>query len=315
MKDLRVLFMGTPDFAVHILAQILKTNHQVVGVVTAADKPAGRGQKMHTSAVKRFAEKQALPIYQPANLKAEQFQETLHHLQPDIAVVVAFRMLPKKVWDFPKYGTFNLHASLLPDYRGAAPINWAIINGESQTGVTTFFLDEKIDTGQIIAQETVPITPDDDAGTLHDDLMESGGTLVVKTLDQIATGNVQARPQPKMNLPKDAPKLNRDNTKIDWTADLNTIYNHIRGLSPYPVAWTQFENGSKTQRCKIYAVEKEKVAHDSPFGSAIKTKTALKIAVKGGYIAIKVIQMPGKRRMKIKELLNGLHLKENAKMM
>lgn len=314
MKDLRILFMGTPDFAVHILKHILKENHTLVGVVTAPDKPSGRGQKMHASAVKRFALKENLPVFQPKNLKSDEFQETLKTLKPDISVVVAFRMLPKKVWNFPKYGTFNLHASLLPDYRGAAPINWAIINGETKTGVTTFFLDEKIDTGKIILQEEVEIQKEDTAGSLHDKLMYKGAEIVNQTLELVAQDKIEGKPQPENKNLKAAPKLNNDNTKIDWKEDIHTIYNLIKGLSPYPVAWTQFTNGKKEMRCKIYVSEIEKTSHDFPAGKVVKTKTELKVAVDGGFISIKEMQLPGKKKIPIKQLLNGLHLKENSKM-
>ncbi|HLS29752.1 MAG TPA: methionyl-tRNA formyltransferase, partial [Flavobacteriaceae bacterium] len=233
MKKLRILFMGTPEFAVYILDEILKAEHTVVGVVTAPDRPAGRGQRVHSSAVKKFAEKKNLPIYQPSNLKSPEFQKELQDINPDIAVVVAFRMLPKMVWNFPAYGTFNLHASLLPDYRGAAPINWAIINGEEKTGVTTFFLDEKIDTGKIILQEEVKIESDDDAGSLHDKLMIKGADLVNQTLKLIAEKNIETQPQSSPAEGKTAPKLDSKNTRIDWSKTPEEINNLVRGLNPY----------------------------------------------------------------------------------
>lgn len=302
--------MGTPAFAVYILDEILKANHTVVGVVTAPDKKAGRGQRVHSSAVKKFAEKKGLPIYQPTNLKSADFQEDLKEINPDIAVVVAFRMLPKMVWDFPTHGTFNLHASLLPDYRGAAPINWAIINGEKETGVTTFFLDKKIDTGKIILQEVVKIEFDDDAGSLHDKLMIKGAELVNQTLGLIEEDKVKAQPQVSPQEGNTAPKLNSKNTRIDWSKSSEEINNLVRGLNPYPVAWTYFENGDKKMRCKIFAVRPEKVAHQYTIGQVFKTKNDLKVAVDDGFIYILEMQMPGKRKMSIQDIVNGLQLEE-----
>lgn len=304
--------MGTPEFAVYILDEILKADHTVVGVVTAPDKPAGRGQRIHSSAVKKFAEKKNLPVYQPTNLKSTSFQEDLKDLNPDISVVVAFRMLPKMVWNFPTYGTFNLHASLLPDYRGAAPINWAIINGEEKTGVTTFFLDEKIDTGKIILQAEVAIQPDDDAGSLHDKLMIKGAELVNQTLHHIAEDNFKAKAQALPQEGKMAPKLDGENTRIDWSKTPEEINNLVRGLNPYPVAWTYFENGDKKMRCKIFAVRPEKMDHQYTVGQIFKSKNDLKVAVKGGFIYILEIQMPGKRKMSIQDVLNGLQLEEKS---
>lgn len=314
MKKLKVLFMGTPEFAVHILDEILQADYEVVGVVTAPDRPAGRGQKLKASAVKAFSEKKGLKVLQPPNLKAESFQKELEHLNPSIAVVVAFRMLPKMVWDFPEYGTFNLHASLLPDYRGAAPIQWAIINGEKKTGVTTFFLDENIDTGTIIANREVPILPTDNAGSLHDKLMIKGGQLVVQTLRLIEEGKVVPTPQPSTPQAKKAPKLNNNNTRINWGAPANVIENLIKGLNPYPGAWCMFKNGKKEKRCKIYAAEIEHGEHQHSIGKIFVSKEGFKVAVKDGFLVIKEMQLPGKRKMPMVELLNGLHLKENAEM-
>lgn len=314
MKDLRILFMGTPEFAVHILDEMIKADYSVVGVVTAPDKPAGRGRRIHESAVKKFATKKSLAVYQPTNLKSESFQKDLEEINPDIAVVVAFRMLPKVVWDFPKYGTFNLHASLLPDYRGAAPINWAIINGEKETGVTTFFLDEQIDTGKIILQEKIEIKPDDTAGSLHDKLMEKGADLVIQTLNLISKQEHQATEQTLPHPKKFAPKLNNENTRIDWSKTPEEIYNLVRGLNPYPVAWAYLQNADQKLRCKIFNVQSESADHNFKVGSIIKTKNQLKIAVPGGYIYILEMQLPGKRKMPIQDLLNGLQLETDAKM-
>ena len=242
MKDLRIVFMGTPDFAVQTLKTILEHNYNVVGVITAPDRPAGRGRKLNESAVKTFAKEKGLHILQPTNLKSEDFLDELKELNANLQIIVAFRMLPKVVWDMPEYGTFNLHASLLPNYRGAAPINWAIINGETKTGVSTFFIDEKIDTGEMILQKEVEIDPKENAGSLHDKLMHVGSNLVIGTIKLIEQGNVKTTPQPEDAISKTAYKLNRDNCKINWQADLDHIYNQIRGLSPYPAAWCILEN-------------------------------------------------------------------------
>ncbi|MDR6301054.1 methionyl-tRNA formyltransferase [Mesonia maritima] len=314
MRDLRILFMGTPEFAVHILAEILKEKFNVVGVVTAPDKPAGRGRKVHQSAVKKYALEKNIEVLQPTNLKAEEFQEDLNRLNPNIQVVVAFRMLPKKVWNFPKYGTFNLHASLLPQYRGAAPINWAIINGEKITGVSTFFIDEKIDTGEMIFQEQIPIEKEDNAGTLHDKLMNLGGKLVCKTLKQIAEDSITTIPQEDHKELKTAYKLNKENTRIDWQKSGEEIYNHIRGLSPYPVAWTILENGNDSLNCKIHKAHFSEEKHSLANGELTEEDKTLKVAVQNGFIILEEIQLPGKRKMDVKSLLNGFQLQENAKM-
>lgn len=312
---MRVLFMGTPEFAVHILDQIIKSGYQVVGVVTSPDKPAGRGQKIHTSAVKKYAQKQNLAIYQPTNLKSDEFQKDLQKINPDVSVVVAFRMLPKSVWNFPAYGTFNLHASLLPQYRGAAPINWAIINGDQETGVTTFFLDENIDTGHIIFQDKVAINAKDNAGTLHDKLMEKGADLVVSTLNAIQNDTVVVTQQKPQTDLKPAPKLNSANTKIDWNDSVRHIQNLVRGLNPYPVAYTYFMNGEDKMRCKIFEVEIEKLAHSYPIGKVIISKNDFKIAAADGFVKILEMQMPGKRKMEIKDILNGLQINADPKML
>ena len=238
MKNkLKIVFMGTPDFAVGVLKSILETEHEVVGVITAVDKPAGRGRKINTSAVKKYSLEQNLNLLQPPNLKDPAFIEQLKELKADIQIVVAFRMLPKQVWSMPKIGTFNLHASLLPQYRGAAPIHWAIINGETKTGVTTFFIDDKIDTGEIILKEEIEIKNDDTVGILHDKLMKIGCDLVVKTLDLAKNEEIETFKQENIEL-KTAYKLNPKNCKIDWTKNTIEVYNHIRGLNPFPCAWT-----------------------------------------------------------------------------
>ncbi len=311
-KTLRIVFMGTPDFAVGSLRQLLEANFNVVGVITAPDKPAGRGRKVQESAVKQFAAEHNLKVLQPTNLKDEDFLEELKSLDANLQVVVAFRMLPKSVWQMPEHGTFNLHASLLPQYRGAAPINWAIINGETETGVTTFFIDEKIDTGNIILQKTEKILPDDSAGTLHDRLMELGAHLVVETCKQIEEGTVTLQKQDESLELKPAPKIHKDTCRIDWNARIDEIYNHIRGLSPYPGAWTELVNGGKAEPMKIFKTEMEQADHNYNLGALVAEKKSLKVAVKGGYISLLELQLPGKRRMQVNEVLNGLNLENGA---
>ena len=315
MKDLRIVFMGTPDFAVQTLKTILEHNYNVVGVITAPDRPAGRGRKLNESAVKTFAKEKGLHILQPTNLKNEDFLDELKALNANLQIIVAFRMLPKIVWDMPKHGTFNLHASLLPNYRGAAPINWAIINGETKTGVSTFFIDEKIDTGEMILQKEVDIDPKENAGSLHDKLMHIGSDLVIDTIKLIETGNVNTTPQPEDAISKTAYKLDRDNCKINWEADLDQIFNQIRGLSPYPAAWSILKNEDEELDVKIYKSEKESENHNLTTGTVIFDKSSIKVAVKGGFISILEIKLPGKRNMDVKSLLNGFSLSENAKML
>lgn len=315
MKDLRIVFMGTPDFAVKSLQAILEAGFNVVGVITAPDRPAGRGRKLKESAVKTYAKSQNLKVLQPANLKSEDFQTKLKELDPNIQVIVAFRMLPKSVWDLPEYGTFNLHASLLPQYRGAAPINWAIINGETRTGVSTFFLDEKIDTGEMIFQEEVEIEESENVGSLHDRLMETGAELVVKTLKAIANDEVVRKPQSDTTSLRPAPKLSRENTKVDWDAPVDEIYDLIRGLNPYPAAWCNLEDSSEKVQVKIYDVEKLKQEHHLPNGTVTVTDGKIRVAAMDGYIIINEIQLPGKRKMTSKALLNGFSFAPDAKML
>jgi len=310
-KDIRIVFMGTPDFAVTILKGILDKGYNVVGVITAPDKPAGRGRKIHQSAVKKFAVENNLTILQPTNLKNPSFLEELHALKANLQVVVAFRMLPKEVWNMPKLGTFNLHASLLPEYRGAAPINWAIINGETKTGVTTFFIDDKIDTGEIILQKEIGINPNENAGELHDKLMYLGSDLVNETIHLIQNGKVITKPQPNKEF-KAAPKLYKENCNINWKDNLETIFNKIRGLSPYPLAWTTIYNGDATLEMKIYQSERENEHHNYPIGKIIATKKEFKIAVKDGFVVIKELKVAGKRKMDAISFLNGFHFDKNA---
>ncbi len=312
MRDLRIVFMGTPDFAATILQHLIENKYNIVGVITAADKPAGRGRKLNQSAVKKYALSQNLPILQPTNLKSEAFQESLKSWNANLQIVVAFRMLPKSVWSLPSYGTFNLHASLLPEYRGAAPINWAIINGETKTGVTTFFIDDKIDTGEIILQKEVNIAHNEIVGELHDKLMYLGANLVAETVDLIAKGNVTTIKQPELEE-KSAPKLYPHNCKIDWFKPLNEIYNHIRGLNPYPTAWTNIVNGEEEVTAKIYGASKESTSHSLTIGTIVTTKKELKIAVADGYLNIHQIKISGKKLMDAQSLLNGYQFKKGAK--
>lgn len=312
MENIRIVFMGTPDFAVATLDALVQHNYTVVGVVTAPDRPAGRGQKLSQSAVKKYALDQNIPVLQPTNLKSENFLEQLKALNGNLQIVVAFRMLPKVVWSMPALGTFNLHASLLPQYRGAAPINWAIINGEKETGVTTFFIDDKIDTGEIILQEKITIEETETAGMLHDKLMTLGATLVVKTVSLIAKGNVTTQKQPETTTLKSAYKIHRDTCKIDWSASIHTIYNHIRGLSPYPAAWTTMVNGADPFNIKVYTATKEIAEHHHAVGTVIHNKNEIKVAVKEGFIGLEEIQLPGKKKMDAKSILNGLKIDDTA---
>ncbi len=307
--------MGTPDFAVTILKTLVEKDYSIVGVITAPDKPAGRGRQLNESAVKKYAVSQNLNILQPTNLKSETFIEMLKALNANLQIVVAFRMLPKVVWQMPELGTFNLHASLLPNYRGAAPIHWAIINGETQTGVSTFFIDEKIDTGAMILQDTQDILPDETVGDLHDKLMHLGSGLVIKTVELIANGQVTTIPQPADGNIKTAHKLNKENCAIDWNESLDDIYNKVRGLNPFPVAWCLLENNNEKLNVKVYAVAKEKMEHNHPIGHLLTTKHEVKVAVNNGFIILQEIKLPGKRKMDIKSLLNGYIFETNAKML
>lgn len=315
MRDLRIVFMGTPSFAVTILKTLVEKKINIVGVITAPDKPAGRGRKINESAVKVYANSQNLNIMQPTNLKDSEFNEQLKLLRANLQIVVAFRMLPKMVWQMPKYGTFNLHASLLPNYRGAAPINWAIINGETKTGVSTFFIDEKIDTGEMILQEEIEIEENENAGSLHDKLMRLGSHLVISTVEKIKKGEVETTPQPKNSKIKTAYKLNKDNCKINWSKPIDSIHNLIRGLSPYPAAWSTLYNNEEKLDIKIYSTEKILESHTYSIGEIITSKKEMKIAVKNGYIKILEIKLPGKRAMDIIAFLNGYNFENDAKML
>lgn len=294
--------MGTPEFAVPSLETLIINKFNVVAVITAPDKPQGRGQKVTASPVKSCALKYNIPVLQPTNLKSPEFIEELRTYQAQLQVVVAFRMLPEIVWSMPQIGTFNLHASLLPDYRGAAPINWAIINGEKETGVTTFFLEQEIDTGSIIFQEKVPIQDDDTAGTLYERLMESGAALVLKTVSGIAAGKYQSIPQAKGASSKLAPKIFKETCEIKWTQTNEQVRNFVRGLSPYPAAWATIEG--KTY--KIFKVTK--ISHDelkNPGQCTTDQKNYLYFKTNDGWVSIDELQPEGKRRMNIQEFFRG----------
>jgi methionyl-tRNA formyltransferase len=310
---MRIVFMGTPDFAVESLKILVENNYNVVGVITMPDKPSGRGHKLQFSAVKQYAIEKNLNILQPEKLKDESFLEALKALHADVQVVVAFRMLPEVVWNMPRLGTFNLHASLLPQYRGAAPINWAIINGEKETGATTFFLTHEIDTGKIILQEKISISETDDAGSVHDKLMLIGAEMVRKTIDLLILGETDAIDQSQFIHPetelKAAPKIFKDTCKIDFNKSVDDSYNFIRGLSPYPTAWAelQFPNQQEPTLLKIYETEKEYIQHNNQPGTLITDgKKFAKIALQDGYLQLKSVQAPAKKRMDIGELLRGM---------
>lgn len=308
-KALRIVYMGTPDFAVEGLRRLVEGGYHIVGVVTMPDKPVGRhGSILQASPVKRYALARGLKVLQPEKLKSETFIAVLRALEADLQIVVAFRMLPEIVWKMPRLGTFNLHASLLPQYRGAAPINWAIINGEKETGLTTFFLKHEIDTGEIIRQVRVPIADTDNAGIVHDRLMVLGGELVVETVDAILADTAVPIPQmqPGVAELKPAPKLFKETCRIDWSGGVKHVYDFIRGLSPHPAAWTECCAGDKRQELKIFEVEKRFGPVDAGVGTVeTDNKTYLKVALKDGYLHIFSLQLSGKRRMEIDDFLRG----------
>ena len=311
---MRIVFMGTPDFAVESLKILVENKYDVVGVITMPDKPAGRGHKVQFSPVKQYALEQNLHLLQPEKLKDEAFLQELRSLQADLQIVVAFRMLPEVVWDMPKFGTFNLHASLLPQYRGAAPINWAIINGDKETGATTFFLTHEIDTGKIILQEKISISETDNAGIVHDKLMEMGARLVKKTVDMLVDGKTDAVDQAQfihsgLEL-KAAPKIFKETCQIDLSWDVERVYNFVRGMSPYPTAWLdlQFPNQQEKMILKVFETEKEICNQELAIGTVITDgKKYAKVALFDGFINLKSVQMAGKKRMEIGELLRGMH--------
>jgi methionyl-tRNA formyltransferase len=313
MKSLKVVFLGTPEFAKTSLEAIYHSHHQVVGVVTVADKASGRGQKVNQSPVKLFALENNIPVFQPEKLRNPEFLDELRKLDADVFVVVAFRMMPKVLFEMPRMGTFNLHASLLPDYRGAAPINYAVINGEEKTGATTFFINEKIDEGNILLQEELPILPDENAGSLHDRLMEIGAKLVVKTLDSLAENTITERPQPQVEHPKNAYKIFKENTKIDWTKKSKEVHQFILGMSPYPAAFTTLKIGNEERGLKIFGGKFEVGNHDKPAGTLDISKNEFKIYTQDGMYYPLELQLEGKKRMNIKDFLNGFRSFENIK--
>lgn len=314
MKSLKVVFFGTPDFARASLEAIYQSHHEIVGVVTVADKASGRGQKINESPVKKYASEQNLPVFQPEKLRNPEFLEQMKSLNADVFVVVAFRMMPKMLFELPKLGTFNLHASLLPDYRGAAPINYAVINGENITGATTFFINEKIDEGNILLQESLEIYPEENAGNLHDRLMEMGSKLVVKTLDGLAENSIAEQPQPFVEHPKNAFKIFKENTKIKWNNHTKDIYNFIRGMSPYPAAFTTLKIGDEEKGLKIFRGNYEVKAHQKEPGTLNISRNEFEIYTKDGIYFPLEVQLEGKKRMEIKDLLNGFQSFENIKM-
>jgi methionyl-tRNA formyltransferase len=311
-EELRIVYMGTPEFAVEALRALVEKGYNIVGVITVPDKPVGRhGSVLQSSPVKEYAEAKHIPVLQPEKLKDEVFLSRLREWKADLQIVVAFRMLPEVVWDMPRLGTFNLHASLLPQYRGAAPINHAVINGETETGVTTFFLTHEIDTGKIIRQKHIPITDTDDVGIVHDKLMQAGAALVVETVDLILSGEVNAIPQEQLyQHPSElhpAPKINKETCRIDWNLPLKKTYDFIRGLSPYPAAWTELisPEGDK-QVLKIYRTEKHPASHQLPTGTIVTdNKKYIDVAIPDGYIRLLSLQLAGKKRMNATDFLNG----------
>ncbi|WP_375180870.1 methionyl-tRNA formyltransferase [Chryseobacterium sp.] len=314
MKSLKVVFLGTPEFAKASLEAIHHSHHEVVGVVTVADKASGRGQKISQSPVKVFAVENNLPVFQPEKLRNPEFLEELRKLEADVFVVVAFRMMPKVLFEMPKMGTFNLHASLLPDYRGAAPINYAIINGEEKSGATTFFINEKIDEGNILLQEELPILPDENAGSLHDRLMEMGSKLVVRTLDGLAENSITEKPQPEVEHPKNAFKIFKEDTRIDWTKNSKEIHQFILGMSPYPAAFTTLKIGEEEKGLKIFGGKFEISDHGKTAGSLEISKTGFKIFTQDGEYFPSELQLEGKKRMNIKDFLNGFRNFDEIKM-
>ena len=310
--------MGTPDFAVPSLEAIMRAGYTIVGVITAPDRPSGRGRKLNFSPVKTFAVNHNLPLFQPTNLRDSEFVSEINNLKPDLQIVVAFRMLPEVIWSIPRMGTFNLHASLLPQYRGAAPINHAIINGESVTGLTTFFIDEKIDTGKVLDQMRIEISNDDTFGDLHDKMMHEGANLILTTIQKIVESNIEAIDQSNMTeasgeLMK-APKLSKEFCRINWDEEVETIYNFIRGLSPYPAAYSFLVNDSGDHlSIKVFKAEKISETHSGKTGQVVSdNKSYLKVAARDGFINITEMQAMGKRRMSIREFLNGFDVSADA---
>ena len=318
-KDLRIIYLGTPEFAVEALRRLVEEDYNVVAVVTMPDKPVGRHQnRLQASPVKEYAMQQGLPVLQPEHLKDEAFLSELRSYRADLQIVVAFRMLPEVVWDMPRFGTFNIHASLLPQYRGAAPINWAIINGDKESGLTTFFLQHDIDTGDIIDQIRVPIDDDCTCGDLHDKLMTLSGDLALKTVDSVIKGTVQSTPQSEFyngETLRSAPKIFKETCRIDWTKSLDEIYNFVRGLSPYPGAWTMLDTNEAQQEVKVFRAQKIEGNHDYEPGTVLcDGRKTLDVAVKEGLLRITELQLAGKKRMPVSAFLNGFKLRGNEKL-
>lgn len=314
MKSLKVVFLGTPEFAKTSLEAVHQSHHEVVGVVTVADKASGRGQKINQSPVKIFAEENNIPIFQPEKLRNPEFLEELRKLDADVFIVVAFRMMPRVLFEMPKMGTFNLHASLLPDYRGAAPINYAVINGEEKTGATTFFINEKIDEGNILLQEELEVFPNENAGELHDRLMMMGSELVVKTLNGLAENSIEEKPQPEVEQPKNAYKIFKEDTRIDWTKTSKEVHQFILGMSPYPAAFTTLKIGEEEKGLKIFAGKFEIEDHGKPVGNLDISKNEFKIYTKDGMYFPLELQLEGKKRMNVKDFLNGFRNFDEIKM-
>lgn len=311
-EELRIIYMGTPEFAVEALDRLVTGGYNIVGVITMPDKPIGRHQtELSASPVKQYAVAHGLKVLQPEKLKDEKFLEELRSLKADLQIVVAFRMLPEIVWAMPRLGTFNLHAALLPQYRGAAPINWAVINGETQTGITTFFLDKDIDTGNIIQRETVPILDTDTAGDVHDRLMHLGAGLVEETVENIIKGTIHPIPQEELaanQLLRHAPKIFKETCRIDWHKGLKATYDFVRGLSPYPAAWTELEQDGRRNVLKIYGTTKEFCSPTEPIGSVITDgRSTIKVALADGYLHLTTLQLAGKKRMSTSDFLRGFH--------
>lgn len=309
-KDLRIVFMGTPEFAVPSLRALVAGGYNVVAVVTVPDKPAGRGQRLHESDVKIAARELGLPVLQPERLKAPEFVEAMRALRPDLGIVIAFRMLPEVIWAMPRLGTFNLHASLLPQYRGAAPINWAIINGETQTGVTTFLLNHEIDKGAIVGQLREPIRPEDNVGSLYDRLMNLGTGLVLDTVERLAAGEAAPVEQGDIDEAtlRPAPKIFKEDCRIDWHGEGRRIVDFIRGLSPYPAAWSELRRADDgtTLAAKIFSATFLAAAHDEPCGTLLSDgRSFMRIACRDGWVEIGELQIAGKKRLTVKELLLG----------
>ena len=311
-EELRIIYMGTPDFAVEPLKLLVAGGYNIVGVVTMPDKPVGRHQTdLTASPVKQYAISQGLKVLQPEKLKNPEFLEELKSLKADLQIVVAFRMLPEAVWAMPRLGTFNLHAALLPQYRGAAPINWAIINGDTQTGITTFFLDQEIDTGNVIQRVPVPILDTDNAEDVHDKLMVLGANLVIETVDNILADNIKPISQSELVTDeplRPAPKIFKETCRINWSKGVKSTYDFIRGLSPYPAAWTEMEYANRRNVLKIYAAEKEFCEPEYPTGTLTTNgRTELKVALSDGYLHLKTLQLAGKKRMEVTDFLRGFH--------